>query len=333
MEEILLDNEENVVVEPIKTTQTTQKKTKRMKKVEDNEDNTLISCLRNERVIVRYIPKTGGLWNNTTNPRHVLSGGMAESSFRRFSVPRLASSGVYYNVLTNSEKEFLEDYMGLEDGTLSVYKKTNNFWNDSNSEGINTVVLGKGDNYLDLSNPEDYIRYKILLANKNTIAPSLKALEDAPKATYQYVIIEEGAEIKSMSKNVSATMECYKEFGKIEEDRDTMRVLIELITMRPLDVNTKVDYLKNKINDLIQANPKTFLSLIKDPLLSTKVLIKKSIEGGYIYLKGNYHYLTESNTPLCSRDEEPTLNNAARFLNLPKNQTIKLMLEGKTKEE
>jgi hypothetical protein len=46
-----------------------------------------------------------------------------------------------------------------------------------------------------------------------------------------------------------------------------------------------------------------------------------------------YHYLTENNIPLCSNNEEPTLNNAARFLNLPKNQTIKLMLEGKLKED
>ena len=128
-------------------------------------------------------------------------------------------------------------------------------------------------------------------------------------------------------------MQCYKEFGKIEDDNDTMRVVIELLTMRPLDVNTKSEFLKNKINELIQANPKTFLNVVTDEYLSSKVLITKSIEAGNIYLKGNYHYLTENNIPLCSNNEEPTLNNAARFLNLPKNQTIKLMLEGKLKED
>jgi hypothetical protein len=45
----------------------------------------------------------GGLWANTTNPRHVLSGGMADTSFKTYVVPRLASSGVYVNVLTNKE--------------------------------------------------------------------------------------------------------------------------------------------------------------------------------------------------------------------------------------
>lgn len=334
MEEILDDNMELPTTQtPIETKEKKVVTKRKVKKSEDTDDDNLVSCLRNEKIIVRYIPKTSGLWANTTNPRHVLSGGMAETSFKTFVVPRLTSSGVYVNVLTNSEKAFLESYMGLEDGDLSIYKRHNNFWDSSNEEGVNTVILGKRDNYLDLSIPEDYIKYKILLANKNFICPSLKELEDRPKATYQYVIIEEGAEAKKLSNNVSVTMQCYKEFGKMEDDASTMRVVIELITMRAVDVNTKIDFLKTRINELIQANPKTFLTVVTDEYLSTKVLIKNSIEAGTIYLKGNYHYLREGNTPLCGKNEEPTLNNAARFLNLPKNQQIKLMLESKLKED
>jgi hypothetical protein len=110
-----------------------------------------------------------------TNPKHVLYGGMAETAVRTFVVPML-SSGVYVNVLTDSEKAFLEEVMGLEYNALSIYKKENNFWDDANDFGISKVKLQKQDNYLDLSNPEDYIRYKILLANKDFVAPSLEAL-------------------------------------------------------------------------------------------------------------------------------------------------------------
>ena len=67
---------------------------------------------------------------------------------------------------------------------MSMYKKENNFWSDAYPNGINSVTLHKQDNYFDLSNPVDYIKYKILLANKNLIAPSLQVLEDRPKATY-----------------------------------------------------------------------------------------------------------------------------------------------------
>ena len=289
------------------------------------DDEPLVNCLRNERIIVRYVPKANSL---ITNPKHILYGGMAEGSKKTFVVPKL-SSGSFTNVLTKAEKAFLEDYMGLEYNALSVHNKKNNFWSDSNDEGISKVVLLKQDNYLNLADPEDYIRYKILLANKDYIAPSLQELQDRPKATYQFVIISTGDETKMAKKNMSATMQCYKEFGKIEDDIDILRLIVETIDGRPTAPNTKLDFLQTKVNDLIQADSKLFLRVISDPLLSTKVLIRKSIDNGSIIKRGNYLYLKAGNTPLCEVNEEPTLNIAAKFLNLPKNQEMKFSLEAK----
>lgn len=287
----------------------------------------IINCLRNERVIVRHIPKLGGM---VTNPKHILYGGMADSAVKTFTVPRL-SSGMYVNILTDDEKACLEQIMNLEYNALSIYKKTDNFWDDSNDKGISRVRLTKQDNYLNLSDPEDYIRYKILLANKNYIAPSLEALQDAPKASYQFVIISEGDETKNAKVNMSTTMKCYKEFGKIENDADTLRVVIETIDGRPLASNSKLEFLQTKANDLIQADSRLFLKVVTDPLLNTKVLIKKAIEAGIIAKRGTYLYLREDNTPLCENNEEPTLNIAAKYLTNPKHQEIKFSLEAKLK--
>ena len=135
------------------------------------EEDAVTSCLRNERIIVKHIPKEGGM---VTNPKHILFGGMAENATKTFVVPRL-SSGMFVNVLTDKEKAYLEEVMGLEYNALSVYKKVDNFWDDSNENGISRVRLTKQDNYFNLADPEDYIRYKILLANKDYIAPSLQA--------------------------------------------------------------------------------------------------------------------------------------------------------------
>ena len=286
-----------------------------------------VNCLRNERVIIRHIPKESGM---VTNPKHILFGGMAENAVRTFVVPRL-SSGMFVNILTDSEKAFLEEVMGLEYNALSIYKKVDNFWDDSNESGISRVRLTKQDNYLNLADPEDYIRYKILLANKDYIAPSLQALQDSPKATYQFVIISEGDETKSAKDNMSATMKCYKEFGKIENDINTLRVIVETIDGRPTAPTVKLEFLQGRINALIQADSKIFLRVITDPMLSTKVLIKRAIEAGLISNRGNYLYLKSDNTPLCEVNEEPTLNIAAKFLNAPKNQEIKFALEAKLK--
>lgn len=300
---------------------------KQTKKLLPVEEDALVSCLRNERVIVRHIPKEGGM---VTNPKHILFGGMAENATRTFVVPRL-SSGMFVNILTDKEKAFLEEIMGLEYNALSIYKKVDNFWDDSNENGISKVRLTKQDNYLNLADPEDYIRYKILLANKDYIASSLQSLQDTPKATYQFVIIAEGEETKAAKDNMSATMKCYKEFGKIEDDIDTLRVVIESIDGRPTSPSAKLEFLQTRVNNLIQADSKIFLRVITDPLLSTKVLIKKGIEAGLISNRGNYLYLRSDNSPLCEANEEPTLNIAAKYLNSPKHQDVKFALQAKLK--
>lgn len=298
------------------------------KGVEEKDANKpLFTCLRKERVIIRHIARPS---NMVQNPKHVLYGGMAENAIRVFVVPKL-TSGRYVNVLTDDEKEFLEDIMGLEKNALSIYNRDHNFWDDSNPDGISRVILKKQDNYLDLSSPEDYIRYKILLANKDFIAPSLKALEDYNKATYQFVIIGEDDETKSAKTAMSNTMMCYKEYGKIEEERDTLALIIEILDGRPVAPTSKLEFLQTKINDLIQANPKTFLKVVTDKLLPTKVLIKKSIAAGTITKRGDYLYLRSDGKPLCEDNEEPTMNVAAMYLNNPKHQSIKLALETELK--
>lgn len=292
----------------------------------NTEEKPLINCLKNEQVIVRYLPKQSRM---VSNPKHVLFGGMAENATRTFVVPML-SSGRYVNVLTDDEKDFLEDIMGLPKNAMSIYKKVDNFWDDTNEAGISKVTLRKQDNYLNLANVEDYIRYKILIANKDYIAPSLEALETHPKATYQFVILTEESETKSARKGMTTLMQCYTAYGKIEDDVDALRIIIETLTGITVHKNTKKEFLQTKINELIQSNSKMFLKIATDPLLQTKVLIRKCIENGLIAHRGNQYYIREGNIPMCE-DGEPTLNVAAQWINLPKNQEIKLSLEAKLK--
>lgn len=313
---------------PMKAIEINKKEKRTKAKAVERDSEQLVSCLRNERVVVRFIPKQTTL---VSNPKHVLYGGMAETATRTFVVPKL-TSGLFVNVLTKQEKDFLEEIMGLEHNALSIYRKEDNFWDDSNDGNIAEVKLNKQDNYLDLSNPRDYIKYKILLANKDFIAPSLQALEDTPKASYQFVIIAEGDETKRAKEGMTTIQACYKEFGKIEDDIATLKTIIELIDGRPVASNSKLDFLQTKVNTIIQGNSKQFLKVVTDPLLQTKVLLKQCIEAGIVSNRGNYLYIRSNNTPLCDHNEEPTLNNAAKYLNHPKNQDVKFSLEAKLKQ-
>lgn len=285
-------------------------------------DEPVVNCLRNERVIIKHVPKETGI---VRDPKHILYGGMAEGAVRWFTVPRL-TSGMYVNVLTNAEKVCLEEIMGLEYNALSIYNKVDNFWDNYQ------VRLTKQDNILNLSDPDDYIKYKVLLANKDLVAPSLQDLEDRPKATYQFVVIHENEESQASKKKMNATMQAYMEFGKIQDNADILRIIIETIDGRPTSKNSKIEFLQEKVGKLIQADAKLFVRVATDPLLSTKVLIKKAIEGGLISNRGGMLYLKADGTPLCGDNEEPTLNIAAKYLNMPKHQDLKFSLEAKLKE-
>lgn len=321
--EVMLDDDSIMSETPMQEVEVTPKQTKQKQAKQATRviEETVVNCLRNERVIVKHVPKESGI---VRDPKHILYGGMAEGAVRWFTVPRL-TSGMYVNVLTNAEKAYLEEIMGLEYNALSIYNKTDNFWDNIQ------VRLTKQDNILNLADPDDFIKYKVLLANKDFIAPSLQDLEDHPKATYQFVIIHENEETNASKKKMNATMQAYMEFGKIQDNTDVLRLIIETIDGRPTSKNSKIEFLQEKVGKLIQADAKLFVRVATDPLLNTKVLIKKSIEGGLISNRGGMLYLKADGTPLCEDNEEPTLNIAAKYLNMPKHQELKFSLEAKLK--
>lgn len=281
------------------------------------EDN-IINPLRAGKVTVRFVPHKGGPAGD--NPNHALSGGMAEGSTVKYCVPIL-SSGTYKNVLTNSEKDFLEKILDLDPNALSVYRKIDNYWDNY------YVTVGKDGITLDLSNPEDYIKYKVLLANSDEIAPSLENLQDRPKQTYRFVMVEEGDEARLENDKMDATMASYAEFKKISSDNDTMRILVELIDLRPYAQNTKSDFLRSRINQLIQADPKGFLKNITDPYLHSKVLIRRATELGALFVRNDCYHLKADGTSLSDLGQDATLSVASRWLNMPSHQDIKAILE------
>ena len=283
------------------------------------ENNEPINPLRNEKVIVRFIPKEN---DSIADRKHVAFGGMMETSVRGFTVPML-NNGTYKNVLTDNEKSYLEEILGLEVNGLSVYNKKDNYWDKF------LIKLTKQDTILDLSDPEDYIKYKVLLANTDTVAPSMKILREARRATYEFVIMEPNEEYNDSRNRVNNTMKCYEEFGAIKDKFDILKCIIETVDGRPVANNTKIEFLQAKATDLINANPKLFLQTITDPLLNTKVIIKKAVEAGIISKRGEYYYLREDGSPMCGPNEDPTFTIAAKYLSLPQNQELKFSIEAK----
>ena len=294
-----------------------EEQTAKTKKGKVEMEAVKVNPLRKERIYVRFVPtKFLDLPKN-----HPAWGGMMDGATDKICVPVLRSTGKYKNVLTNEEKDYLEEILGLDYNALSVYKTDHNYWDNY------SVILSKEGIHLDLSNPEDYIKYKVLLANSDIIAPSVQERVERPKQTYRYELVREDEESNMESMKMDNMMKCYREFGKIESDFDTMRVLVELMDGRPYDIHTKTEFFKSRINALIQQNPREALRQMTDPLLHAKVLIRRGVELGKVSTRGDYYYLKSDSSPLCDQGEDPTLSIAARYISQPSHQDIKFILE------
>lgn len=270
--------------------------------------------LPNEVITVKFIPRKKGMAANVTED-HIIAGGMIGEATRKFKAP-LDRSGSIKNVLTNEEKEYLEDVTGLN---LSVY---GDFWVDF------SVTLKKDDasNRFNLSDPMEYISYKLLSSLSNTIAPSWERRND--KLTYDFAITRKGEENKETKRLYDSKKEAFKQYGKIEDDRDKLLGILKLLTNKPISKDSSLDWVQHQIEERIDSMPSAFLDVINDSSFDTKLLINKGVEYGVIVISGN-KYSTVDGLDLCEADEIPTLNNAVRYLDNPRNQEVRSLVEAK----
>lgn len=282
------------------------------------EKEEFVSCLRDETVIVRFIPRVKGF---VTNPKHVFYGGMGDQSVKKYTVPISPITRTFVQVLNAEEEAYLEQVMNVKPGTLSIYNKEDNYWENY------YVRLTKQDTRLLLKNPEDYIRYKVLLANTEYIASSLEEYKNRPKETHLFYLLTENAEVEDTNKDLSETQEAWKNYGKYENELDVLKYVVEVANGRRLSKTTKPNVIKSEVFKVINSNAKLFNDILSDAHLKANIVIVKAVEAGIINKKGDYYY--HGTDALCANGEEPLMTNAAKYLDHPKNQTLRLSIEAK----
>ncbi len=265
------------------------------------------------KVKIKFIKRKQGMAANVKD-NHIISGGMLEGSYRKFPVPMLRNGGLK-NILTKGEKEFFESEV-YDGQSLSMYSK---FWDDF------YVTLEKLDTQLDLDVPEDYIKYKLLLGWDKVIAPSLKVFKNAPTAQYQFYLEREGEEEAIASKSLSSTKLAWKNFNKIEDNKDVLAAVIFLMTGKIASQNAKMTYLNTQVEQLVDGRAEKFNNLIADAQFESQVLVANAERAGIIKkVKGAYE--TEDGLALTDIGQPATVKNVVAFLNDPKNNEVKELI-------
>lgn len=271
--------------------------------------------LPEKTVIVRFIKRKRGMAANVSD-NHIISGGMLPNAKKKFCAPVQASNGVIANVLTKEEKDFLEYETGIN---LSVY---GDFWQTF------YVTLSKDDNsnILNLSKPIDYISFKMLQSLKDDVALTWASRND--KQTYQFVLTEQGEIQNEKKAKLDVKKEAFKAYVRIEDDKDKLVGVLKLLSNQPISSNSKLEWIQGKVEEYVDTAPSSFLSVIEDPSLQTKVLINKAIDKKLILKKGN-KYETVDGLELSENGQMPSFNNAVKYLENPKHQDIRTLLEAK----
>jgi len=275
--------------------------------------------LPNDTVEIRYIKKQTG---TIVDPKHIAYGGLLEDKGKAYR-RKMLENGNFANLFTKEEKDYLEKVLGLPDNNLSVYNKVDNYLDKVK------ITIKKEGIFLNLNDPEDYIKYKMILAYDDSIAPNISAINE--KATYKFVVVRKNDEAKLSLKKLDATKEAYKLYGKIEDDREQM---IDFLMINNIKVaeDTTAEWLSAEVGKLLVNSPAKFVEILKDPSYKTRVLLGKALQKGEVTKRSNGYY-SKDGSALAEPNQTPSLQSAIDYIENNINQEYKLLLISKTNKK
>ena len=190
---------------------------------------------------------------------------------------------------------------------------------------VSQDLLGKDEIRLDMSDPYDYIKFKVLKACP-IVANSLDEIRH--RATNKFVLTSASEEMSKELDKVGNKVTAYKLYVKYEDDKEILRY-----ALRNLGRNTnrshKIDFLQSELHKELEKNPSLVVSVMGDEYLKTKVLIESCWEFGAINKKDKKFY-TLDDEPISDGDA-PYLQVAAEYLASNLGQEMRLALEAKLK--
>jgi hypothetical protein len=279
-------NEEGVVKAGNEETAVTQKATKKV------ASETKAFSLPTGKVHVKPIVRSGR-WL----PIGHSGAFMYDHTVLGIQVPVDRQSGRLKNPLTKEEQRFFENDAGLDlkQGDLNPYKKTDNYWTDfrvsiRKSDEIvtdNTILMT-----LDLSDPMDYLQYKVLLSNTKPdggiVAPSWQ--DKFMSGTYKIALVHEGQQNTDKVKRADQMEKVYKYLGKIDSSDEAMFDFLTIYYLengkskRPSEDSTKSFY-KSEIQDLIDNNLEQVVKIIDDAAnYEYKLLVHRGLKIGALVM-------------------------------------------------
>lgn len=272
--------------------------------------------LENKKVSVKVVEKYRTGFNKESDGRTMYTG-----CKQIYQAPTNANDRLI-PILTEEEQRWFESKMGLLVGSLAFNNKDKSFWKDFR------VTLDKKGKTLDLSDYEDNLAYKVLLATNN-VANSKDAIN---VLQHQFYMVTEDEEQETSNKISDRYEEASGLFAKISKsDRKMGNVLRLMGKTVTAEANTK--WLKSELIKIMEQKTRVggqlcmddFIKTASDPGIDTKIFILDAIEVGDVVVEGSTYKL-RAGDPIGHDFDQ-----AIAFFNNPKNQQTKLLIEDRIK--
>lgn len=209
-----------------------------------------------------------------------------------------------------TEQEFFEEELGID---LNPSKpRGENFWRDDKRS---RVTLSKEGMSIDLNTPMGMLRYKILLSNKNLIAPSYDSRRD--RATYEFMLVNQGKLTSKKAEIAEIKTKAYAAYGKVTSTNAGMKGFLRALG-RAIPANNTDAWLKTEIMDILEDGPAKFLQIVDDPMFEGKVFVQEAVEAGAVKRMNEKRYVSDTGIELGD------LSSTVRYFADPENQEVKL---------
>ena len=213
-----------------------------------------------------------------------------------------------------TEQEYFEKIVGT---SLNPYlPKDTNFWR---SDSRARVQIRDARLRLDLKNPMDMLKYKILSANESKFAASPQAYRTVRRASYEYVFTNVDEMRDETLERLELEAKAYSLFDSVCKSDSDMRDFLRVAGKSPSEASS-TKQLKASVGKLMEDDRGTFVQILDDPLYDDKLFIADARRAGNLELKRNIYSLD-------SGVELGTLSDAIHWLNREENQETRLRVQ------
>jgi len=213
-----------------------------------------------------------------------------------------------------TEQEYFEKIIGKP---LNPYlPKETNFWRaDSRAR----VQIRDARLRLDLKNPMDMLKFKILSANDSKFAASPQAYRTIRRASYEYVFTNVDEMRDETLERLELEAKAYSLFDSVCKSESDMRDFLRVAGKSPSD-SSNIKQLKASVGKLMEDDREIFVAILNDPLYEDKLFIADGRRAGNIELNRNI-YTLDSGVELGS------LTDTIHWFNREENQETKLRVQ------